>query len=133
MYSIKPQKSYSAVESINLHFFCSELIQAIYRNAKQDSLNILPPNVENVIEDKSGMVFSYIAGLIPTEEKFRFKRLLFRRTRGNVLTVLHDLEKPIETFDKKTIEKTLYVVIFRESEILRTGVTRVCEAFSTDM
>lgn len=63
----------------------------------------------------------------------RFKRLLFRRTRGNVVTVLHDLEVPIETFDKKRVDKTLYVVIFRESDILRQGVTRVCEVFSPDM
>ena len=100
---------------------------------KEGSLNILPTNVEKVIEDKTGMAFSYIAGLIPKEECFRFKRLLFRRTRGNVVTVLHDLENPIETFDKKLIDKTLYVVIFRESDILRAGVTRVCEAFSPDM
>jgi V-type H+-transporting ATPase subunit a len=89
--------------------------------------------VGKVIQDKAGMTFSYIAGLIPKEECMRFKRLLFRRTRGNVVTVLHDLEVPIETFDKKKVDKTLYVVIFRESDVLRQGVTRVCEAFSADM
>ncbi len=63
----------------------------------------------------------------------RFKRMLFRRTRGNVVTVLQDVEKVIETFDKKAEDKSLYVVIFRESDILRAGVTRVCEAFSSEM
>ncbi len=111
-------------------------MQDLNRNrgaVKEESLNILPPNVEKVIEDKSGMVFSYVAGLIPKEEAFRFKRLLFRRTRGNVVTVLHHLEKPIETFDKKTVDKTLYVVIFRESDVLRNSVMKVCESFSNEM
>lgn len=100
---------------------------------KEGALNILSATVEKVMEDKSGISFSYIAGLIPKEDSFRFKRLLFRRTRGNVVTVLHDLEQPIETFDKKPVDKTLYVVIFRESEIMHTSVNRVCEAFSNEM
>lgn len=93
----------------------------------------MPPIVEKVIEDKSGMVFSYVAGLIPKDECFRFKRLLFRRTRGNVLTVTHDMESSLESFDKKKVDKSLYVVIFRDSENIREAITKVCESFSNDM
>ena len=89
--------------------------------------------VEKLIEDKSGMTFSYIAGLIMKEDCMRFKRLIFRRSRGNVVTVLHHLEKSIETFDKKSVEKTLYVVIFRESDTLKIAISKVCEAFSSEM
>ena len=50
-----------------------------------------------------------------------------------MVTVLHDLEKPLESFDKKPANKTLYVVIFRESDTMHAGVSKVCEAFSNDM
>jgi len=100
---------------------------------KEEGINILMPVVGKVMEDRSGISFSYIAGLIPNEETFRFKRLMFRRTRGNVITVIHHLEKPIETFDKKTVDKALYVVIFRDSEVVRASVSHVCEAFSSEM
>lgn len=96
-------------------------------------MSILPQSVENVMENKAGMKFSFIAGLIPKEDKVRFKKLIFRRTRGNAMTVLHDLENPIITFDQKTVEKTLYVVIIRETDILRAAITRICEAFSSEM
>jgi len=100
---------------------------------KEDSLNILPPTVERVIEDRTGMAFSYVAGLIPKGDNFRFKRLLFRQTRGNVLTIIHDMEGSIEGFDKKKVDKSLYVVIFRDSETLRNTVMRVCEAVNSEM
>lgn len=86
-----------------------------------------------MIQDRQGINFSYIAGLIPQEDQLRFKRILFRRTRGNVATVLWDLEKPIESLDNKQVKKTLYVVIFRESEQIRVAVNRICEAFSSEM
>ena len=100
---------------------------------KEGALNILPVAVERVIEDKHGISFSYIAGLIPQEERLRFKRLLFRRTRGNIVTVLHDLEKPVLTYDKQEMKKSMYVAIFRESQALHTTVMKVCEAFSSEM
>ena len=96
-------------------------------------MNILPPTVEKVIEDSTGMKFSYVAGLIPKDETFRFKRLLFRKTHGNVVTIIHDMENALESFDKKKIEKSLYVVIFRDSEVIKGTVYKVCEAFSSDM
>jgi hypothetical protein len=89
--------------------------------------------VENIIENQSGIKFSFIAGLIPKEDRMRFKILVFRRTRGNAMTVLHDLENPILTFDKKKVEKTLYVVIIRETDLLRSAITRICDAFGSKM
>lgn len=89
--------------------------------------------MERVIHDNSGMAFSYVAGLIPTDETFRFKRLLFRRTRGNVVAITRDMEGSLENFDKKKVEKSLYVIIFRDSETVRQTVVKVCEAFSNDM
>ena len=89
--------------------------------------------MEKIVEQKSTMMFSYVAGLIPREDQLRFERLLFRRTRGNVLTVMHPSELPPEICEKKEGDKTLFIVIFRESEKMRTGVTKVCEAFTSEM
>lgn len=93
----------------------------------------MPSTVERVIEDKTGMMFSYVAGLISKVDTFKFKRMLFRQTRGNVLAIIRDMENELESFDKKKVDKALYVVIFRDSDVLRQAVTRVCEAFNSDM
>ncbi len=100
---------------------------------KEGALNILPIAVDPVMEDKHGISFSYIAGLIPQEDRIRFKQMLFRRTRGNIVTVLHDLEKPVVVYDGKELKKTMYVAIFRESPQVQATVRRVCEAFSSEM
>jgi len=98
-----------------------------------EGLNIMPSVVENVMENKAGMSFSFVAGLILKESKTQFKKMLFRKMRGNLIMEMRDLERPIETFDKKLVEKTLYVVIIRETEQLRSAVLRICEAFSSEM
>lgn len=85
------------------------------------------------MEDKTGMRFSYIAGLLPKEDKAKFERLLFRRTRKNIITIWHELRKQIETFTEKRVDKVLYVVIFQDSETLRGVINKVCEAFSSEM
>jgi hypothetical protein len=79
------------------------------------------------------MKFSYIAGLIPKEERSRFEKLLFRRTRKNVITIWHELRKQIQGFNDARIDKILYVVIYQESDTLRNIINKVCEAFSSEM
>lgn len=79
------------------------------------------------------MLFSYVAGLISKDDSFRFKRLLFRRTRGNVVTIIRNMEGVLESFEKKKVEKALYVVVFRDTETLRVTVNKVCEAFGNEM
>lgn len=100
---------------------------------KEGALNILPQAVSGVMQDKEGLSFSYIAGLILHEDRVRFKQMLFRRARGNIVTVLHDLEKPVMGYDGKTQKKTMYVAIIREGTVLQGVVRRVCEAFSSEM
>jgi len=63
----------------------------------------------------------------------RFKKLVFRRTVGNAITILEDLDQPILTYDGRKLEKCLYVVIFEDADTMRAVIRKVCEAFSDDM
>lgn len=40
--------------------------------------------------------WDYITGVVNREEKERFKRMVFRASRGNALTLFKDVDKPME-------------------------------------
>lgn len=47
----------------------------------------------NAVNQALGMVaISYLAGTIAKEELIRFKRMVFRATRGKALTYFHDMD-----------------------------------------
>ncbi len=54
-------------------------IQGIDEESKDDKVPL--------IEDQGAVFVNYISGTIEVEEKDRLKKLLFRATRGKVLTV----------------------------------------------
>lgn len=59
----------------------------------------------------------------------RFKKLIFRTTRGNALTYFSDFPNPIEDYYGKKQWKTVYVVVFQEGDTLRDKITRICDSF----
>jgi V-type H+-transporting ATPase subunit a len=83
--------------------------------------------------EEKKLSFVYLAGLIDTDSAFSFERLLFRRTRGNVVVVLNDIDAAIENTDKSTLEKKLFILIFRESEFVKRSVISVCKAFGSEV
>ena len=88
-------------------------------------------------EDKSPegkkLSFIYLSGLIDKDAAYSFERLLFRRTKGNVVTVLNDIDVAIETPHKDSLEKKLFIVIFRESEFIKKSITSICKAFGSEV
>ena len=70
-----------------------------------------------------------IVGTILTSEKDRFKKLLFRATRGNALAHFTDFEKPIVDFYGNRIQKSVYVVLFPHGESVRNKIDRICDSF----
>jgi len=59
----------------------------------------------------------------------RLKRLLFRSTRGNALVLTRN-EDGIETYDKKKIPKSVFIVIFQEGAELRSKIETIAHNFS---
>ena len=59
----------------------------------------------------------------------RLKRLLFRTTRGNA-SVLNHSKGGIETFDKKTLDKSVFIVFFQDGTKMRDKIETIVQNFS---
>ena len=59
----------------------------------------------------------------------RFKRLLFRASRGKVLSYYEDIETTLADFSGKTLKKCVYVLVFEEGTHLREKITKICDSF----
>eukprot|EP00934_Nitzschia_sp_Nitz4_P008961 Nitzschia sp. Nitz4//scaffold21_size171442//20095//22959//NITZ4_002144-RA/size171442-snap-gene-0.66-mRNA-1//1//CDS//3329542360//8951//frame0 len=75
------------------------------------------------------MRFSSITGVITSDERQRFERMVFRATRGNCYTRFADIEQPIT--DPKSgdlIEKSVFIVFYK-SESIELKLKKICDAF----
>jgi V-type H+-transporting ATPase subunit a len=75
------------------------------------------------------MKFNSIAGVVPTDEKVRFDRMIFRATRGNSLVRFAPIDHP--TIDPETgreTEKSVFLIFFKSATI-ETKLKRICDAF----
>lgn len=79
--------------------------------------------------DDGNVTMGRIVGTCMNTDLLRLKRLLFRATRGNAL-VLTKSEGDIETFDKKRIPKSVFIVMFQEGEGLRRKIDTVTNNFT---
>lgn len=52
----------------------------------------------NPLIENQGIAVGHIAGTINKDEEFRFKKLIFRATRGNALTYFDDFQQPIKDY-----------------------------------
>lgn len=76
------------------------------------------------------MRFSSITGVVSTEEKVRFERMIFRATRGNCYVRFAPIKQPLT--DPETgasIEKSVFI-IFYKSESIELKLKRICDAFA---
>jgi V-type H+-transporting ATPase subunit a len=76
------------------------------------------------------MRFSSITGVVATEEKVRFERMIFRATRGNCYVRFAPIKQPIS--DPSTgmlVEKSVFI-IFYKSESIELKLKKICDAFS---
>lgn len=76
------------------------------------------------------MRFSSITGVVSTEEKIRFERMIFRATRGNCYIRFAPIKQPITDPESgMLIEKSVFI-IFYKSESIESKLKRICDAFS---
>ncbi len=73
-----------------------------------------------------------MAGTVLTEETFRFKKLVFRATRGKAYTYFRDLDAAgladySGTLDKRM--RSVYVIVFQEGVNTRSKLSKICESF----
>lgn len=69
-----------------------------------------------------GINISYLAGSILKDEQMRFKKMIFRATRGKALTYFKDFEDsglPDYAGRSDNVIRTVYVVIFQDGSHVR--------------
>ena len=77
------------------------------------------------------MTFSNIAGVLPSVDKVRFERMLFRATRGNCYVRFSALSgKAVDAFGNH-IPKICFI-IFYKSTAIEAKIKRICDAFSAN-
>jgi hypothetical protein len=55
-----------------------------------------------------------MAGTIDKEDMLRFKRILFRASRGKILSYFEDIETELKDFSGRVLNKVVYIIVFEE-------------------
>jgi hypothetical protein len=79
----------------------------------------------HLLENLSGIKVSSLVGTIELNEKERFKKLIFRATRGNALAYFRDFIKPMYDYYGNKVFKTVYVVMFPDGEAIREKLSKL--------
>ena len=71
----------------------------------------------------------YMAGTINKEDIIRFKRLLFRASRGKVLSYFEDMDMKLKDFQGDELNKVVFILVFEEGTHFREKVSTICDSF----
>jgi V-type H+-transporting ATPase subunit a len=75
------------------------------------------------------MRFSSITGVVATEEKARFERMIFRATRGNCFVRFAPIKQPItDPHTGEVTEKSVFIVFYKSVSI-ENKLKKICDAF----
>lgn len=84
---------------------------------------------EQLIGGGANIAVGHLAGTINKDEELRFKKLIFRATRGNALTYFEDFNNQIRDYYGNGTQKSVYVVIFQEGSSVREKIVKICDSF----
>jgi len=90
-------------------------------------------NLSNLLEAETrpdlDMRFSFLTGVISTEESVRFERMVFRTTRGNCYVRFAAIQQPItDPSSGQLLEKSVFIVFYK-SESIEVKLKKICDAF----
>ena len=86
--------------------------------------------LESEIRPDLDMRFSSITGVVASEERVRFERMIFRATRGNCFIRFAPIQQPItDPHTGQLTEKSVFI-IFYKSEAIEQKLKKICDAFS---
>lgn len=105
---------------------------------KEDAL--FEERIDYVKEDSStrGTKLNYLAGTIELSDEMRFKRMIFRITKGNSWTFFGDYKNkddPQSTQEQEYLTNTpkrkVFIIVYQggEMEILKIKLNKLCESF----
>jgi V-type H+-transporting ATPase subunit a len=75
---------------------------------------------------------SYLAGTIDSTDQMRFKKMVYRATRGKALTYFRalasdGLQDYAGLLDQRP--RTVYVIVFQEGSHIRDKLIKICDSF----
>jgi V-type H+-transporting ATPase subunit a len=92
-----------------------------------------PANLSSLLDSERrpnlDMRFSFMSGVISTEESARFERMVFRTTRGNCYVRFEAISQPIVDPESGLLLEKSVFVIFYKSEAIEAKLKRICDAF----
>mmetsp|Transcript_18286 Transcript_18286/g.42092 ORF Transcript_18286/g.42092 Transcript_18286/m.42092 type:complete len:874 (+) Transcript_18286:101-2722(+) len=93
----------------------------------------MPSNKANLLEEEArtdlDMRFSSITGVVSTEERTNFERMIFRATRGNCFVRFAPIKQPITDPETGQLTEKSVFIIFYKSESIEIKLKKICDAF----
>ena len=83
----------------------------------------------NDVTEEMALRFRNITGVVPSEDRLKFERMIFRGTRGNCYTHCSAIEDPITDPSSGTLVSKHAFVIFYQSEFIENKLRKICDAF----
>lgn len=86
-------------------------------------------------EDFKGSRLNYLAGILDREESQRFKRMVFRITKGNSWTYFEDVKlranEEVKEEEENLPTKTVFIVVYQGGalDLLKSKLNKLCESF----
>mmetsp|Transcript_16908 Transcript_16908/g.32010 ORF Transcript_16908/g.32010 Transcript_16908/m.32010 type:complete len:870 (+) Transcript_16908:49-2658(+) len=75
------------------------------------------------------MRFSSMSGVVSSEERTRFERMIFRATRGNCFVRFAPIKQPItDPHTGELVEKSVFIVFYKSVSI-ENKLKKICDAF----
>jgi V-type H+-transporting ATPase subunit a len=92
-----------------------------------------PSNKTGLLEEEArpdlDMRFSSITGVVSTEERTNFERMIFRATRGNCFVRFAPIKQPITDPETGQVTEKSVFIIFYKSESIEIKLKKICDAF----
>jgi V-type H+-transporting ATPase subunit a len=92
-----------------------------------------PSNKANLLESEDrpelDMRFSSITGVVSTDERSNFERMIFRATRGNCFVRFAPIKQPITDPETGQLTEKSVFIIFYKSESIEIKLKKICDSF----
>lgn len=92
---------------------------------------ILEKSTQLIGEGRVDSLFATLTGVMNLEDVNRFKRMVFRATRGNALTITLDIEEPMkDPVSGYLIPKVVFIVRYRGNleGAMRQNLVKICDS-----
>mmetsp|Transcript_15497 Transcript_15497/g.35699 ORF Transcript_15497/g.35699 Transcript_15497/m.35699 type:complete len:874 (+) Transcript_15497:143-2764(+) len=93
-----------------------------------------PSNKANLLAEEEArpdldMRFSSITGVVSTDERVNFERMIFRATRGNCFVRFAPIKQPITDPETGQLTEKSVFIIFYKSDSIEIKLKKICDAF----